>query len=34
MNIPIFRAKKIDSDEYIEGCLLPEYKGKFYLANE
>ena len=32
MNIPIYRAKKIDSDKYVVGYLLPEYKGKFYLS--
>ena len=32
--IPIYRAKKIDSNEYVIGYLLPEYKGKFYLSVE
>ena len=32
--IPIYRAKKVDSDEYIIGYLLPEFKGKFYLSTE
>ena len=30
----IYRAKKMDSDEYIIGYLLPEFKGKFYLSTE
>ena len=34
MNAPLFRAKKIDSDKYIIGYLLPEYKGNFYLSTE
>lgn len=34
MNIPIYRAKKTDSDKYVIGYLLPEYKGKFYLSIE
>lgn len=25
MNIPIYRAKKIDSDEYVEGWYMPNY---------
>ena len=30
--IPIYRAKRIDNDEYVEGYLLPEYKGKLHLS--
>lgn len=30
MNIPIYRAKKIDSDEYVEGNLI-EDEGVFYI---
>jgi len=34
INIPIYRAKKIDSDEYVEGCLdfliTPIQKMKLY----
>lgn len=31
MNIPIYRAKKIDSDEYVEGCFnIWEQNGKIY----
>ena len=32
--IPIYRAKKVDSDEYIIGYLLPEFNGKFYLSTK
>ena len=30
MNIPIYRAKKIDTDEYIDGMLI-EYIGMYYI---
>ena len=31
INLPIFRAKKIDSDEYVEGCFnIWEQSGKIY----
>jgi hypothetical protein len=31
LNIPIFRAKKMDSDEYVEGCFnIWEQNGKVY----
>ena len=28
LNIPIYRAKKIDSDEYIKGSYVPDSYGK------
>lgn len=30
MNIPIYRAKKIDSDEYVEGCLIGDKRFNHY----
>lgn len=31
MNIPIYRAKKIDNNEYVEGCFnIWEQNGKVY----
>ncbi len=30
MNIPIYRAKKIDSDDYVEGYLEPSFDGEMY----
>jgi len=30
MNLPIYRAKKIDSDEYVEGFLCPFMLGGAY----
>jgi len=36
-NIPTYRAKKIDSDEYIEGILLPQlerYDSKSFIVNK
>lgn len=33
MNIPIFKAKKIDSEEYVEGCFnIWEQGGKIYFS--
>lgn len=31
--IPIFRAKKIDSDEYVEGCLL-EFDSEYFIVKD
>ena len=31
LNIPIYRAKKIDSEEYVEGYLLEDYGIGFYI---
>lgn len=35
LNIPIYRAKKIDSDEYVEGCLVEveELNGVFNILS-
>lgn len=32
--IPIFRAKKLDSDEYVEGYLLPKFENNYYISLE
>jgi hypothetical protein len=33
MNMPIFRAKMIDSDKYVEGCFnIWEQSGKIYYS--
>lgn len=33
MNVPIFRAKKVDSDRYVEGCFnIWEQNGKIYYS--
>jgi len=34
MNIPIYRAKKIDSNEYVEGYLYNPTKSLFYILND
>ncbi len=34
INLPIFRAKKLDSDEYVEGCLLPKFENNYYISLE
>ena len=34
INLPIFRAKKIDSDEYVEGYLLPKFENNYYISLE
>lgn len=33
MNIPIYRAKKIDSDEYIIGAVVPQNDGSFKIVS-
>ena len=32
--IPIFRAKKLDSDEYVEGYLLHKFENNYYISLE
>ena len=32
INLPIFRAKKLDSDEYVEGYLEEHNKSDFYIS--
>ena len=32
--IPIYRAKKKDSDEYVEGYLLPKFENNYYISIE
>ena len=32
INLPIFRAKKLDSDEYVEGYLEQHNKSDFYIS--
>ncbi len=32
--IPIFRAKKLYSDEYVEGYLLPKFENNYYISLE
>jgi len=35
LNIPIYRAKKIDSDEYVEGCLVVDSRtAQYYLLEK
>jgi hypothetical protein len=33
-NIPIYRAKKIDSEEYVEGYLIPTVENSCYLTTK
>jgi len=32
INCPLYRAKRIDFDEYVEGYLLPKFRGRLYLS--